>query len=60
MFGRRSTGDFSAEIQSHIDMETDRLRAQGMSASDARASALRERNSDPGEFKFSVTRPRRC
>ncbi len=42
MFGRRSTGDFSAEIQSHIDMETDRLRAQGMSASDARASALRE------------------
>jgi putative ABC transport system permease protein len=43
MFWRcRRTSDFSSEIQSHIEMETDRLKAQGMSFAEARAAALRE------------------
>ena len=43
MFWRsRRLADFSAEVQSHIEMETDRLVAQGMTFHDARATALRE------------------
>jgi putative ABC transport system permease protein len=42
MFRQRRLSDFSAEIQSHIEMETDRLRAQGMDPAEARARALRE------------------
>jgi putative ABC transport system permease protein len=42
MFRQRRLSDFSAEIQSHIEMETDRLRAQGMDPAQARATALRE------------------
>ena len=38
----RRMSDFSAEIQSHIAMETDRLQAQGMNFEAARAAALRE------------------
>ncbi len=34
--------DFSSEIQSHIDMETDRLQGRGMSFGEARETALRE------------------
>src|SRR5579862_295597 len=39
---RRKFNDFSAEVEAHIVMETDRLRAQGMSETEARAQAQRE------------------
>lgn len=38
---RRSESDFASEIESHLEIETDRLIAQGMSAEDARHSARR-------------------
>lgn len=38
---RRSESDFASEIQSHLEIETDRLIAQGMSAEDARHAARR-------------------
>jgi predicted permease len=58
MFWRRSRGDFSAEIQSHLDMETDRLGAQGMSAEQARATALREfGNRTASEERFFDSSP---
>ena len=41
MLGRRSQRDFEDEIRAHIDMEVDRLRAQGLSAQDAERAALR-------------------
>jgi len=41
MFGRRSQRDFENEIQSHIQMEIDRLKAQGVSAADAERQARR-------------------
>ena len=41
MFGRRSQRDFEDEIRSHLQLEIDRLRAQGMSAADAERSARR-------------------
>ena len=41
MFGRRSQRDFEDEIRSHIDLEVERLRAQGMSAADAERAARR-------------------
>lgn len=42
MFGRRrTTGDFSDEIQAHLDLERDRLIAEGMSPEEAHAAALR-------------------
>jgi predicted permease len=42
MFWRpRKPDDFSAEIQSHLELETDRLRAQGLSVAEARHAALR-------------------
>ena len=41
MFGRRSQRDFEDEVQSHIQMEIDRLKAQGMSQADAEYHARR-------------------
>ncbi len=42
MFGRRRTGrDFRAEIEAHLQLETDRLRGEGLSAEEARYTALR-------------------
>ena len=41
MFGRRSQRDFEDEIQAHLQLEIDRLRAQGMSAEDAERAARR-------------------
>ena len=38
---RRPEEDFSAEVQAHLDLEADRLVADGMSAEDARATAHR-------------------
>ena len=38
---RRSDTDFRAEIQSHIDIETDRLIAEGFSPAEARSAACR-------------------
>jgi predicted permease len=41
MFGRRSQRDFEDEIRSHIDLEAERLRAQGLSPDDAERAARR-------------------
>ncbi|MGB6961739.1 MAG: ABC transporter permease [Candidatus Acidiferrum sp.] len=42
MFRRkRKTADFSAEVESHIQIETERLREQGLSEDEAQASARR-------------------
>jgi len=41
MFGRRSQRDFEDEIQSHIQLEIDRLKALGMSPADAERRARR-------------------
>ncbi|MEX2283988.1 MAG: ABC transporter permease [Gemmatimonadota bacterium] len=41
MFGRRSQRDFEDEIRSHIELETERLKAQGMSEADAARMARR-------------------
>src|ERR1700676_280542 len=42
MFGRkRQASDFSAEIEAHIQHESERLREQGLSEEDARAAARR-------------------
>ena len=41
MSTRRPDEDFSAEIQAHLDLEIARLVADGRSAADARAEALR-------------------
>ena len=41
MFGRRSQRDFEDEIRSHLQMEVDRLEAQGMSPADAERAARR-------------------
>src|SRR5215831_6876454 len=42
MFWRnRKAGDFSDEIESHLQLETERLREQGLSEKDARAAARR-------------------
>ena len=42
IFSRRRTHeDFSAELQAHLDLETDRLIAEGMTAGEARAGAQR-------------------
>lgn len=38
---KRDDGDFQAEIEAHIQLEEDRLRAEGLSAAEARAAALR-------------------
>jgi putative ABC transport system permease protein len=42
MFGRRrKTSDFSAEIEAHVRLESERLQEQGMSEAEARAAARR-------------------
>jgi hypothetical protein len=42
MFGRkRKLEDFSSEIEAHIQMEIERLREQGLSEEEARATARR-------------------
>jgi predicted permease len=41
MFGRRSQGDFEDEIRSHLELEAERLKAQGMSEADAARTARR-------------------
>ena len=41
MLGRRSQRDFEDEIKSHIELEAERLRAQGMSPDDAERAARR-------------------
>jgi predicted permease len=41
MFGRRRQHDFEDEIKSHLELEVDRLRAQGMSAEEAETAARR-------------------
>ena len=38
---RRKANDFSAEIEAHIQLETERLREQGLSENEARAAARR-------------------
>jgi hypothetical protein len=40
-FSTRGHDDFSDEVQAHLDLETDRLIADGMSAEEARAAARR-------------------
>jgi predicted permease len=39
--GRRKADDFKAEIEAHIQLETERLREQGLSEQDARAASHR-------------------
>src|SRR5215472_11667491 len=41
MFSKRTHDDFHAEVQSHLDLETDRLIADGMTRDDAQAAARR-------------------
>ena len=41
MFGRRSRRDFAEELRAHLDLEIERLRAQGMSPADAERDARR-------------------
>jgi predicted permease len=41
MLGRRSQRDFEDEIRTHIDLEVERLRAQGLSLEDAERAARR-------------------
>src|SRR5215510_6192335 len=41
VFGRRSQNDFEDEIRSHLQIEADRLKAQGMSSADAERMARR-------------------
>ena len=38
---RRSADDFNAEIEAHLQLEIDRLKAQGLSAAEARSQARR-------------------
>ncbi len=53
MFGRRRQNDFSAEIESHIALETDRLRSEGLSDAEARAAARRSfGNTTAAEERF--------
>ena len=53
MLGRRSQRDFEDEIRSHLELETERLRAQGLSAPDAeRAARLRFGNVGVVEDRF--------
>ncbi len=53
MLGRRSQRDFEDEIRSHLELETERLRAQGLSPGDAeRAARLRFGNVGVVEDRF--------
>ena len=53
MLGRRRQRDFEEEIRSHLELETERLRAQGLSPADAkRAARLRFGNVGVVEDRF--------
>lgn len=39
--GKRKPSDFGAEIEAHLEFETERLREQGLSEAEARAAARR-------------------
>jgi MacB-like periplasmic core domain len=39
--GKRKPSDFNAEIEAHLELETERLKERGLSADDARAAACR-------------------
>ena len=42
MFGRkRKLDDFTTEIEAHVELETERLREQGLGEEEARAAARR-------------------
>src|SRR5580658_5626761 len=41
MFWRRKQRDFNAEIEAHIQLEADQLRADGLTPKEARAAAIR-------------------
>jgi len=58
MLGRRSQRDFEDEIRAHLDLEAERLRAQGMSAADAeRAARLNFGNVGVAEDRFYHAQP---
>jgi hypothetical protein len=42
LWRKRKSSDFSAEIQEHIEQETERLRGLGLNEEEARARAHRE------------------
>ena len=42
LWKRRATADFAAEIESHITIESERLREEGLSAAEAGAAARRK------------------
>jgi putative ABC transport system permease protein len=46
MFGRRSQRDFEEEIRAHLELEIERLRAQGMSEAEAERAARRSFGND--------------
>jgi predicted permease len=53
MFGRRSQRDFEDEIRAHLELETERLRAQGLTPEEAeRAARLRFGNVGVAEDRF--------
>jgi len=53
MLGRRSQRDFEDEIRSHLELETERLRAQGLSPAEAEhAARLRFGNVGVAEDRF--------
>src|SRR5262245_27635056 len=56
---RRSDGDFSEEIESHIEIETERLISEGFSPSEARTAARRRfGNATAVQERFSESRRR--
>lgn len=58
MFGRRSQEDFETEIRSHLQLEIDRLVAQGMSPGDAERLARRNfGNVGVAEDRFHDAQP---
>src|SRR5215212_6490837 len=58
MFGRRTQRDFEDEIKAHLQLEIDRLRAQGMSAEDAERAARRNfGNMGVAEDRFYHSQP---
>jgi putative ABC transport system permease protein len=58
MFGRRSQRDFKEEIRSHIELEAERLRAQGLSPAEAERAARRNfGNVGFVEERFRVEQP---
>src|SRR5689334_10763942 len=57
-FRRRPDDDFAAEVESHLEMEVDRLVASGMSERDARFAARRAfGNTTSARERFHDARP---